>query len=60
MDKPMENFKTIEQIISEWIQPILDKKIEDGARCPKRATLLPHFFQKGTCKLYRITEEDLK
>lgn len=33
---------------------------EDGVRCPKRATLLPHFFQKGTCKLYRITEEDLK
>ena len=32
MDKPMENFKTIEQIISEWIQPILDKKIEDDGR----------------------------
>lgn len=32
MDKPMENFKTIERIISEWIQPILDKKIEDDGR----------------------------
>ena len=33
---------------------------EDGVRCPKCATLFPHFFQKGTCKLYMITEEDLK
>lgn len=33
---------------------------EDGVRCPKCATLLPHFFQEGICKLYKITGEDLK
>lgn len=32
----------------------------EGTLCPKRATLLPHFFQEGTCKLYKITAEDLK
>lgn len=28
----MKTFKEIEKIISEWIQPILDKKIEDDGR----------------------------
>lgn len=31
---------------------------EDGEY--KTSTLLPHFFQEGTCKLYKITAEDLK
>ena len=33
---------------------------KDGVRYSKCATLLPHCFQEGTCKLYEITGEDLK
>ena len=28
----METFKQIERVVSEWIQPILDKKIEEDGR----------------------------
>ena len=31
---------------------------EDGEY--KTATLFPHLFQEGTCKIYKITAEDLK
>ncbi len=59
-----DNFERRVIIITDIGKEHIDYKYwtedEDGASCPKCSTLLPHFFQKGACKLYKLTAEDLK
>lgn len=59
-----DNFERRVIIITDIGKEHIDYKYwtedEDGVSCSKCSTLLPHFFQKGTCKLYKLTAEDLK